>query len=443
MALMIDGIALVTGAGSGIGRECCLAYAAEGARGVVLADLNQDAALQVARDSEAVATHPDYKAIAVSVDVSDVDSVDAMVKVAVDTFGGIDYLLNSAGVGVQKPLPTEDVDLNEMNKFWKVNVLGTLNCMKAVTKAMKNQSVKTCTNRGRVREVGRGVIINLGSCNSYVATPNIMQYTTSKHAVLGMTRNAALDNAVHGIRVNAICPGWVETPMVDAAIAGDPNLPQMMKTIIPMRRIAKPEEIADVVLFMSSPRSSYDSGPFTKFPGEGLRHPRRFITGHNKDGKGVFVVDDDGDHHRVMVRGKGASNIIYSTSSNPVDMNDDADLKYAKENEPGIHVTDGSVARLIDFAPGVVSPFHRAMSIDYGVVIEGTFELTLDSGEKKVMLPGDMSVNRGCMHTWRNIDPYRSGRMLFVLLDVKPLTVNGKVLGEELGDLAGEYAHTK
>ncbi|KAJ3561617.1 hypothetical protein NPX13_g8873 [Xylaria arbuscula] len=260
MALLIDGVALITGAGSGIGSECCLAYAAEGARGVICADINETAAGLTARESESVATHPEYKALAVAVDVSDVASVDAMVQAAVETFGSIDYLVNSAGVGVQKPAPTEDADLDEMNRFWRVNVLGTLNCMKAVTKVMKKQAVRTCTSRGRTRDVGRGVIINLGSANSYVPTPNILQYTTSKHAVLGLTRNAALDNAAHGIRVNAICPGWVETPMVDAAVAGDPNLSQMMKSIIPMGRIAKPEEIADAILFMTSPRSSYVTG---------------------------------------------------------------------------------------------------------------------------------------------------------------------------------------
>jgi NAD(P)-dependent dehydrogenase (short-subunit alcohol dehydrogenase family) len=301
MALAIDGVALVTGAGesskfqqrpgkvsnissmaigSGIGRECCLAYAAEGARGVVMADLNYVAALQTAHDSEVVATHPEYKALAVAVDVSDPFSVKEMIKKVVDVFGRIDYNVNSAGVGVQKPLPVEDADLVEMNRFWQVNVMGTLNCMQAVTKVMKNQEPKTYSSRGKVRQVERGVILNLGSCNSYVPTPNIVQYTTTKHAVLGMTRNAgkffeylkpvkiqahavsctALDNAPHGIRVNAICPGWVETPMVDAAIAGDPNLPQMMKTIIPMSRIAKVEEIADVVMFMTSPSSSYVTG---------------------------------------------------------------------------------------------------------------------------------------------------------------------------------------
>ncbi|CAG8953709.1 hypothetical protein HYFRA_00006598 [Hymenoscyphus fraxineus] len=260
MTLLIDGVALVTGAGSGIGRECCLAYAAEGARAVVLADINPQAALEVAHESEAKARHPDYKAIALAVDVSDAESVKAMVRSVVDACGRIDYLVNSAGVGVQKPLPMEDADLDEINRFWKVNVLGTLHCMQAVTKVMKNQSVRTWDSRGRVREAGRGVILNLGSCNSYVPTPNIVQYTTSKHAVLGMTRNAALENAAHGIRVNAICPGWVETPMVDLALAGDPSLLQMMKTIIPMGRIAKPDEIADVVLFMTSPRSSYVTG---------------------------------------------------------------------------------------------------------------------------------------------------------------------------------------
>ncbi|GLI73913.1 putative secondary metabolism biosynthetic enzyme [Penicillium ochrochloron] len=253
-------LALVTGAGSGIGRECALAYAAEGARGVIMADLNYNAALQTARESESIAANPNYKALAVIVDVCNPASVSNMVNTAIAMFGRIDYSVNSAGVGVQKPLPVEDADLAEINRFWQVNVLGTLNCMQAVIKVMKTQSIATCSNRGREREVGRGVILNLGSCNSFTATPHIVQYTTTKHAVLGMTRNAALDAAAHGIRVNAICPGWVETPMVDAAIAGNPDLPQMMNTIIPMSRIAKPEEIADVVLFMTSPRSSYVTG---------------------------------------------------------------------------------------------------------------------------------------------------------------------------------------
>jgi len=260
MALNIDGVAVVTGAGSGIGRECALAYAAEGARAVVVADLNYDAAAKAARDSETIAINPDYKSLAIAVDVSDMGSVNNMVKSAVDTFGRIDYNVNSAGVGVQKHLGIADADPAEMNRFWQVNVMGTFNCVQAVTKAMKDQSLATVTNRGRTREVGRGVILNVASANSYFVTPHIVQYTTSKHALMGLTKNAALDNASHGIRVNAICPGWVETPMISAAIEGNADLPKMMNTAVPMSRIAKPEEVADVVLFMTSPRSSYVTG---------------------------------------------------------------------------------------------------------------------------------------------------------------------------------------
>ncbi|CAF9934462.1 MAG: hypothetical protein HETSPECPRED_009230 [Heterodermia speciosa] len=186
---------------------------------------------------------------------------------------------------------------------------------------------------------------------------------------------------------------------------------------------------------------SATKGAITKFPADGLRPARRFISGHNKEGQGIFIGDDDGEHHRIMVEGGAVANIIYSTAGNPVDMNDDKDLKFAKENEPAIHVANGSVARLIDFAPGMESPIHRAMSIDYGVVIEGKFLLSLDSGESKIMLPGDCSVNRGCMHKWKNLEEDKAGRMLFILLDVEPYKApNGEVLKEFLGDLEGDYA---
>ncbi|KAI1296452.1 short-chain dehydrogenase/reductase SDR [Xylaria venustula] len=259
-SLSINGVAIVTGGGSGIGRECCLAYAAEGARGIVVADLDHEKALATMQESKTISSNPDFRVLALAVDVCDRASVDDMVRATVDVFGRIDYLVNSAGVGVQKHLPIEDVEMAEMNRFWQVNVLGTLNCIQAVTKVMKQQSVLQFSHRGKVREAGRGVILNVGSCNSYMATPHIAQYTTTKHAVIGLTKNAALDNAAYGIRVNAICPGWVNTPMVSAAIEGNSELPKLMETIVPMSRIANPEEIADVVMFMTSPRSSYVTG---------------------------------------------------------------------------------------------------------------------------------------------------------------------------------------
>ena len=146
--------------------------------------------MEAARESEAAATNPSYKSLPIAVDVCNMTSVERMVKETVATFGRIDYGLNSAGVGVEKPLPIEEADQGEMNRFWQVNVMGTFNCIQAMTKSMKEQAAIRISSRGRERECGRGVILNLASCNSYWATPNIVQYTTAKHAVLGMTKNA-------------------------------------------------------------------------------------------------------------------------------------------------------------------------------------------------------------------------------------------------------------
>jgi len=177
--------------GSGIGKACVLVYAAEGARGVVVADLNYEAALQAAQESGTVALNAEYKALAVAVDVTDAASVSKMVAAAVDAFGRIDYLVNSAGIGVKEHRTVDLVDSAEMNRFWQVNIMGTVNCMQAVTGVMKAQSLATITTSlGCTREIGRGVILNLGSANSYMATPEVSPYVTTKHAVIGLTKSA-------------------------------------------------------------------------------------------------------------------------------------------------------------------------------------------------------------------------------------------------------------
>ncbi|RYP07816.1 hypothetical protein DL764_002271 [Monosporascus ibericus] len=258
----IDGFALVTGAGSGIGRDCGIAYAIEGAKGVAFADINAEMALAAAEESKTAATNPDYQAICIQVDVSDEASVEHMVKATVKKFGRIDYNVNSAGVGVENPRIVSEASVPEFQRFFDVNVKGTLHCLKAVSSQMRTQAPRILPSRSNPdgRNCGRGSIINLGSSNSYIATRHIVQYTASKHAVLGMTRNAALDLASEGVRVNAICPSWVETPMVERATAGDPDLAPLMKRVIPVGRIALKEEISDVVMFMSSARSSYVTG---------------------------------------------------------------------------------------------------------------------------------------------------------------------------------------
>ncbi|GAQ46571.1 hypothetical protein AtubIFM55763_001955 [Aspergillus tubingensis] len=258
----IDGFALVTGAGSGIGRDCAIAYAIEGAAGVAFADLDPVAATAAAEESKLLATNPDYRALTIEVNVRDPDSVQEMVDTVVMAFGRIDYSVNSAGVGVEQPAEISKASVREFERFMDVNVKGTLLCVRAVSAQMKQQEARYFSLRKSTpaRSCGRGVIINLGSSNSYVATPNIVQYTASKHAVMGITRNAALDLAPYGIRVNSICPSWVETPMIERAVAGDPNLAFVMSRVVPMGRIATKEEVSDVLMFMSSPRASFVTG---------------------------------------------------------------------------------------------------------------------------------------------------------------------------------------
>lgn len=161
-----------------------------------MADINYQAAEQVAQECQSIASNEEYKSLAVQVNVCDKGSVEQMIRAAVEAFGRIDYCVNSAGVGVQKHLPTDEADAEEMNRFWQVNVMGTFNCVQAAIKVMKTQSIHTVTTRRGERHCGRGVILNLGSANSYMATPDIVQYTTAKHAVIGLTKNAG-ENANH------------------------------------------------------------------------------------------------------------------------------------------------------------------------------------------------------------------------------------------------------
>ncbi|EED21263.1 conserved hypothetical protein [Talaromyces stipitatus ATCC 10500] len=185
------------------------------------------------------------------------------------------------------------------------------------------------------------------------------------------------------------------------------------------------------------------AGYVKTFPAPGLRRNVRIITGHNAEGKGIFVSTDDGDHHRVIGNDQALANIIYSTKETPVELNGDADLKYATENEPGLHIHNGSVVRMMDFAPNVLSPMHRAVSLDYGIVIEGEFKLILDSGEEKIMRQGDVCVNRATAHQWHNVSGNGTlpGRMMWVLLDCKPIVINGQELKQELNELAPYYVN--
>ncbi|KAK8044417.1 hypothetical protein PG993_004441 [Apiospora rasikravindrae] len=181
------------------------------------------------------------------------------------------------------------------------------------------------------------------------------------------------------------------------------------------------------------------SGLCTEFPAPGLRNPFRYITGHDEKGEPVFLQSDHGDHRDIMLGGIGAQNIFYSCGSNPVEVTDNVDLEFAKQ-KPSLHIPNGCVARMIDFSPGGASDFHRALTLGIGTVCEGEIELSLGAKEKRIMVPGDVSINRGAMHRWRNVSDTKPARMLFIMLDVKPIIVNGKALQFEMGTLMDEYA---
>ncbi|CAH0054702.1 unnamed protein product [Clonostachys solani] len=457
----ITGFALVVGGGSGIGRECALAFAEEGASGLIVADLDLPSATKVAAEANAraAAKNPGFRATPFKVDVTNEDSVNRLMACVKATSGRLDYCVNCAGIGVERAAPITEASLAEFNRFLDVNVSGTFLVTRAASSMMAAQEpIKNSPSPVR------GAIVNMGSAASFVSTPQMVQYTTSKHAILGLTKNAALDNAALGIRVNCICASWVDTPMVRKAIDQVPDLEKLIQSAVPMGRMAHAKEIADSVMFLCSQRSSFITGCglivdggttlTTKgyitngFPAAGLPRTQRHITGHDTEGKSVFLVTDCGSHHRNMGDNQAVANILYSTKETPIECNGDADIKFAQETEasytpsqPPLHYPNGSVVRMIDFGPGIESPLHRAISVDYGVVIEGVFELTLDSGESRIMRPGDVSIQRATSHKWKNItgNGTMPGRMLWVLLPCNDVVVGGKKMEGFLGHLAKEY----
>jgi quercetin dioxygenase-like cupin family protein len=186
---------------------------------------------------------------------------------------------------------------------------------------------------------------------------------------------------------------------------------------------------------MHNPAEGYVQTPH---PVQGLTRVVRHITGRDAEGASVFLATDVGQHHRELVDKSAIASILYATKEHPVSLDDEQDVKFARENEPGMTIKDGTVCRMIDFAPGGVSPMHRVNSLDYAVVIEGIFKLILDSGEERVMQRGDVAIQRATKHRWINVtgNGLLPGRMLFVLLDA----VGSGQAGPQLGRLEKDYA---
>ena len=234
-------VALVTGAASGLGLATAKAFAEAGAA-VVLADWNESAAQTAAKEL----ADKGHKTLAIRCDVSDDNQVEAMVKQTVAVFGHLDAAYNNAGV--QNILAeTADTTRDDYDRVMGINLRGVWSCMKFELQQMRQQ--------------GSGAIVNCSSLGGLVGGAERGIYHAAKHGVIGFTKSAALEYAGRGIRINAVCPGLIQTPMSDRMVAeGQGPALKAIEKSIPMGRVGRPEEIADAVLWLCSSAASYVTG---------------------------------------------------------------------------------------------------------------------------------------------------------------------------------------
>ena len=243
MAGLLDGkSALITGGGGGIGRATALAFAREGAR-VAVADVVEE----VARETVAQVNAAGGQAISLSGDVSRDADVRAMIDAVVGTYRRLDCAFNNAGIAgwhVDAILKkTAEWSEEAFDRMIAVNLKGVWLCMRHELPQMQAQ--------------GSGAIVNTGSIAGLVGLPNSSAYVAAKHGVIGLTKTAALEYAESNIRVNAVCPGYIKTPMTEPSmrLRGEAILAQT-----PLKRMGNPEEIAEMVVWLCSERASYVSG---------------------------------------------------------------------------------------------------------------------------------------------------------------------------------------
>jgi NAD(P)-dependent dehydrogenase (short-subunit alcohol dehydrogenase family) len=231
--------ALVTGAASGIGRAIAIAFAREGAR-VMLSDIAEDAG----RDAAAELREQGGDAHFTVADVTDEDAVEALVTATVSAFGAITCAVNNAGItGAMRPI--QELPLEEFRRVVDLNLIGVFLCMKHEISAMRH---------------GGGAIVNIASGAGIIGTPALSAYCASKHAVLGLTKTGALENARTAVRINAICPGSTDTPMLSDAMAGNAQVEKMILAGQPGGRLGTPDEIAEAAVWLCSDRASFVNG---------------------------------------------------------------------------------------------------------------------------------------------------------------------------------------
>lgn len=233
-------VALVTGAAAGIGFETAKAFAEAGAA-VALLDMDE-AAIDNAVGS---LTGKGHKALAIQCDVADEEQVKAGIERTIATLGRLDFACNNAGIHVPSA-ETAEAKGEDFDRAIAVNLRGVWNCMKYELIQMRQQN--------------EGSIVNISSNSGLAGIAGLGAYTASKHGVIGLTKSAALEYATKGIRVNVVCPGPVQTPMVYRALASHPESMKAVIDSVPLGRLGRPEEVASAVMWFCSPGSSFAIG---------------------------------------------------------------------------------------------------------------------------------------------------------------------------------------
>ena len=232
-----DKVVIVTGAGSGIGEATARLFLKEGAK-VVLSDVNQQSVEEIATGFD--------EAVAIVTDVSQYNQVESLVTETVNQFGQLDIMVNNAGIGPKEMNKTAEHTFEDWDSVIAVNQTGVFYCMK---RALHQMAVQ-----------GHGSIVNVASLAGLKASPNNLSYSASKFAVVGMTKSAAMEYASKNIRINAVCPGYTHSALLDQLLGMRPDMGEILKQHIPMKRFGEPEEIAEAILWLATDNTRFVTG---------------------------------------------------------------------------------------------------------------------------------------------------------------------------------------
>ncbi|WP_298539215.1 SDR family NAD(P)-dependent oxidoreductase [uncultured Aquimarina sp.] len=236
-----DKVVIVTGAGSGIGAATAKHFAKHQAT-VIVSDINETRAQSIADEI----SNDGGKAIVITANVAKFEEVEQLINETVTQFGQLDVIVNNAGIGPRNMAKTGEYTLEDWDSVIAVNQTGVFYCMKLALQQMTKQ--------------GHGNIVNLASLAGLKASLNNLSYSASKFAVVGMTKSAALEYATRNIRINAVCPGYTESALLSKLLSVRPDMDQMLKSVIPMKRYGQAEEIAEAVVWLASDSTKFITG---------------------------------------------------------------------------------------------------------------------------------------------------------------------------------------